>query len=169
MVSGQASRPTLPVVAEPGALLGGRFRLGAEVGRGGMAVVYRAHDERLERDVGLKLILKPNLTAEDRQHLLREARMAARLHHPHVVAVHDAGEIEGQPFLVMELVEGESLYDRPPATIQQVVAVAVQLCEALAHAHAQGIVHRDLKPENVLRTPDGAVKLTDFGLALSLA
>ena len=155
--------------AEPGTLLNARFRLGPELGRGGMAIVYRAHDELLDRDVALKLVLKPDLTPEDRQHLLREARMAARLNHPNIVTVHDAGEIDGQPFIVMELVEGTSAFQQPPTTLQESIAIACQLCQALAHAHAQGIIHRDLKPENVLRADGGAVKLTDFGLAFSLA
>jgi oligopeptide transport system substrate-binding protein len=158
-----------PPGAQAGTLLNDRFRLGPELGRGGMAIVYRAHDERLDRDVALKLVRQPDLTPDDRRHLLREARMAARLNHPNIVAVHDAGEIDGRPFLVMELVEGTSAFHRPPATLEETVAIAGQLCEALAHAHAQGIVHRDLKPENVLRTDVDAVKLTDFGLALSLA
>ena len=155
--------------ADPGRLLNDRFRLGTEIGRGGMAVVYRAHDQLLERDVAVKLVRKPDLTPEDRQHLLREARMAARLNHPNIVTVHDAGEIDGKPFVVMELVEGTSAFLQPPATLQETVAIACQLCEALAYAHTQGIVHRDLKPENILRTESGLVKLTDFGLAFSLA
>ncbi len=155
--------------AEPGTLLNARYRLGPELGRGGMATVYRAHDELLDRDVAVKIIHKPQLTPEDRERLLREARMAARLNHPNIVAVYDAGEVDGLPYIVMELVEGKSAFQQPPATLKESVAIACQLCEALAHAHAQGIVHRDLKPENVLRTPNGAVKLTDFGLAFSLA
>ena len=157
------------VDADPGRLLNDRFRLGTEIGRGGMAIVYRAHDELLDRDVALKVMRKPDLTQEDRQHLLREARMAARLNHPNIVTVHDAGEMDGKPFVVMELVEGTSAFLQPPATLQESVAIACQLCEALAYAHTQGIVHRDLKPENVLRTESGLVKLTDFGLAFSLA
>jgi oligopeptide transport system substrate-binding protein len=154
---------------EAGSLLNERFRLGPKLGEGAMAFVYRAHDELLGRDVALKLVRDPALTPEERQYLLREARMAARLNHPNIVTVFDAGETDGQPFVVMELVEGESAFDRPPASPQESVAIACQLCEALAHAHDQGIVHRDLKPENVLRTPGGPAKLTDFGLAFSLA
>jgi len=157
------------MMLEPGTRLAERYRLQSEIGRGGMAVVYRAHDELLDRDVAVKVVRKADLTADDRQRLLHEARLAARLNHPHIVAVHDAGEIDGLPYIVMELVEGEPLFGRPPEDLAETVAIASQLCEALAHAHQQGIVHRDLKPENILRTGQGAVKLTDFGLALSLA
>ncbi len=153
----------------PGALLHDRYRLGPEIGRGGMAAVYRAHDELLDRPVAVKLIRKPDLSAEDREHLLREARLAARLNHPHIVTIHDAGEIDGAPYIVMELIEGHSLFQRRPADLAETVAIAGQLCEALAHAHDLGIVHRDVKPENILLTAQGEVKLTDFGLALSLA
>lgn len=155
--------------ANPGTLLNARYRLGPELGRGGMAAVFRAHDELLDRDVAIKIIQKSDMNPEDRERLLREARMAARLNHPHIVTVHDAGEIEGQAYIVMELVEGESAFKQRPATLQESVAIACQLCEALAHAHSQGIVHRDLKPENVLRSTSGMVKLTDFGLAFSVA
>lgn len=157
------------MTAEPGRLLHARFRIGAELGRGGMAIVYRAHDELLDRDVALKVVRKPDLTPEDHQRLLREARMAARLNHPNIVSVHDAGEIDGRPFIVMELVEGASAFQQPPATLHDSVLIACQLCQALSHAHGLGIVHRDLKPENVLLTANGAAKLTDFGLAFSLA
>ncbi|HSB90181.1 MAG TPA: ABC transporter substrate-binding protein, partial [Anaerolineales bacterium] len=157
------------MTAEPGALLHDRYRLGPEIGRGGMAVVYRAHDGLLDRDVAVKVVRKTDLTAEDRQRLLQEARLAARLNHPHIVAVHDAGEIDGHPYIVMELVDGPSLFGHPPADLDETIAVAVQLCEALAHAHREGIVHRDLKPENILRAGPGVIKLTDFGLAQSVA
>ncbi|HET7009520.1 MAG TPA: ABC transporter substrate-binding protein [Anaerolineales bacterium] len=157
------------MTVESGRLLHDRYRLQEEIGRGGMASVYRARDQLLERDVAVKVIHKPDLTSEDRQRLLREARLAARLNHPNIVAVHDAGEIDDQPYIVMELVEGESLFQRPPNDLTETLSIASQLSEALVHAHDQGIVHRDLKPENILRTPHGTVKLTDFGLALSLA
>jgi serine/threonine protein kinase len=154
---------------EPGALLNGRYRLQTELGRGGMAVVYRGRDELLERDVAVKVVGKPELTAQDRERLLHEARLAGRLNHPHIVAIYDAGQVDEIPYIVMELVEGRSAQEMKPANLDETVAVAAQLCQALAHAHQQGIVHRDLKPENILRTADGAVKLTDFGLALSVA
>jgi ABC-type oligopeptide transport system substrate-binding subunit/tRNA A-37 threonylcarbamoyl transferase component Bud32 len=157
------------MTVETGTLLHDRYRLQSEIGRGGMAAVYRAHDELLDRPVAVKIIRKPELTSDDRQHLLHEARLAAKLNHPHIVTIHDAGEIEGLPYIVMELVEGPSLFERRPANLAETVAMAGQLCEALAHAHDLGIVHRDVKPENILLTAQGEVKLTDFGLALSLA
>lgn len=157
------------MTAAAGSLLHDRYRLHEEIGRGGMAVVYRAHDELLDRPVAVKVIRQPDLTSADRQRLLHEARLAARLNHPHIVTVHDAGEIDGTPYIVMELVEGRSLFQERPGDLPETIGVASQLCEALAYAHGQGIVHRDLKPENILLTPQGAVKLTDFGLALSLA
>ncbi|HLE22692.1 MAG TPA: ABC transporter substrate-binding protein [Anaerolineales bacterium] len=155
--------------ATSGSLLNDRYRLADEIGRGGMAAVFRAQDELLDRQVAVKIIHKPDLTSADRQRVLREARLAGRLNHPNIVSVHDAGEIDGSPFIVMELVEGQSLFQRRPGDLAEIIGVASQLCEALAHAHRLGIVHRDLKPENILLTPQGAVKLTDFGLALSLA
>jgi oligopeptide transport system substrate-binding protein len=154
---------------KPATVLNDRYTLQAEIGRGGWATVYRAHDSLLDRVVAVKLIHKSDLSPHDRQRLLHEARLAARLNHPNIVAVHDAGEIDGTPFIVMEYVEGTSLHARPPASLPEAIDGAQQLCRALAHAHAQGIVHRDLKPENILRTASGVLKLTDFGLALSPA
>lgn len=149
-----------------------RYRLDAELGRGGMGVVYRAHDTLLDRDVAVKLLSATGLGSEGRAHLLREAQAAAQLNHPNIVSVYDAGftaEADGVPFLVMELVEGQPLYNRRPSGLDEVLAVARQICAALDHAHTHGIIHRDLKPENVLITPDGAAKLMDFGLARSAA
>ncbi|MGH2593929.1 MAG: protein kinase domain-containing protein, partial [Anaerolineae bacterium] len=150
-----------------GALLQGRYRLDAELGRGGMGVVYRAHDTLLDRDVAVKVLSDTKLGTEGRARLLREAQSAAQLNHPNVVSVHDAGEADGAPFIVMELVEGESLHARRPTAREDMLTVVRQMCAALDHAHAHGIVHRDLKPENVLITPDGTAKLMDFGLARS--
>lgn len=158
-----------------GSCLNNRYRLDAEIGRGGMGVVYRAYDTRLERDVAVKVLSAAALGTESQARLLHEAQAAAQLHHPHVVTVHDVGEAEGAPFFVMELVEGPSLYDRPPQDPAELLAIAGQVCAALEHAHSHGIVHRDLKPENVLLAPDplsatgATAKLSDFGLARSVA
>ena len=150
-------------------LMGGRYRLGEEMGRGSMGIVHRARDTRLERDVAVKVLSPELLDATGRRRLAREARVVARLGHPNIVGLHDAGECEGSPFLVMELVEGESLRGAAPLPAADVVEIAIQLCRALAHAHARGVVHRDVKPENVLvpRAERGGVrvKLMDFGLS----
>ncbi|MGH2593110.1 MAG: protein kinase domain-containing protein, partial [Anaerolineae bacterium] len=150
-----------------GTTLQNRYRLDAELGRGGMGVVYRARDTLLDRDVAVKVLSAAALGTEGRARLLREAQSAAQLNHPNIVGVHDAGEADSVPFIVMELVEGESLYNRRPAALDEILSLARQMCAALEHAHAHGIVHRDLKPENVLITPDGTAKLMDFGLARS--
>jgi serine/threonine protein kinase len=158
-----------------GTLLNDRYRLDAEIGRGGMGVVYRAHDRLLDRAVAVKLLSETRLGTEGRARLLHEAQATAQLNHPNVVTVYDAGEADGAPFIVMELVDGESLYDRRPETLEEILAIARQVCAALEHAHAHGIIHRDLKPENVLMARDpraetmGTAKLVDFGLARSIA
>jgi tetratricopeptide (TPR) repeat protein len=152
-----------------------RYRLDAEIGRGGMGAVYRAHDTLLKRDVAVKVLSETGLGTEGRARLLREAQSAAQLNHPNVVSVYDAGEVdlpglEGTaPFIVMELVEGESLHIRRPHDLDEILVITRQVCGALEHAHAHGIIHRDLKPENVMITPDGTAKLMDFGLARTLA
>lgn len=147
----------------------GDYQLLEELGRGGMGVVYRAWEPKLERTVALKLLLAGPFAGEGFvARFLREARLAARLQHPHLVAVYDAGEAEGQPYYTMELVEGRSL----SAVVQQALppvrqaATWVQtLAEAVESAHAQGVLHCDLKPSNILITPEGLPKITDFGLA----
>ncbi len=163
-----------------GAVLQNRYRIDAELGRGGMGVVYRAHDALLDRNVAVKVLSDAKLGTEGRARLLREAQAAAQLNHPNIVSVHDAGENEGVPFIVMELVEGESLHDWRPQTLDETLSIARQVCAALEHAHAHGIVHRDLKPENITLPPlppsplqgEGPgvrVKLMDFGLARTVA
>lgn len=149
-----------------------RYRLESELGQGGMGTVYKAFDTLLDRPIAIKLLNQQNLAADSRERLLREARAAARLNHPNIVGIYDVGgadEADGQPFIVMEMVEGQSLYDRPPTKLEEVLAIASQMCAALEHAHTQGVIHRDLKLENILITKSGLVKLTDFGLARSVA
>jgi|GEM_PF-418911 len=173
-------------------VLNDRYRLDAELGRGGTGVVYRAHDTLLDRDVAVKVVSSATLGAEGRARFLDEAQAAAKLNHPNIVSVYDAGEADpltgpsvrayagprlppkvqaGQAvsFIVTELVEGESLHARRPEALDDILIIARQLCAALEHAHTHGIVHRDLKPENVIISADGTAKLTDFGLARPLA
>jgi serine/threonine protein kinase len=150
----------------------GRYRVENVLGGGGMALVYRARDEELDRPVAIKL-LADNLAADEafRQRFLREARLAAQLAHPNVVQIYDSGEADGRPYIVMEYVEGETLADLlarrrtlPPA---EAVELALQICSGLEHAHQAGLVHRDIKPQNLLIRGDGTVKIADFGIARS--
>jgi tetratricopeptide (TPR) repeat protein len=134
-----------------------------------MGTVQRAHDQLLDRAVAIKTLAANTLGEEARARLLAEARAAARLNHPNIVSTYDAGEAGGDAYIVMELVEGRSLHDQPPETLEGVLDIARQICQALAHAHGHGIVHRDLKPENVIVTAEGRVKLLDFGLARPIA
>ena len=146
-----------------------RYRLVEHLGTGGMGVVYRAWDERLERDVAIK-VLAPHVLErpEARVRLREEARLLSRLDHPAIATVLDYGTHEDIDFLVMELVRGQTLAQRVvhgPIAEPEVVPLALQICEALASAHEHGIIHRDLKPANVMVTVRGHVKVLDFGLA----
>jgi len=158
------SRESRPISA--GDILRNRYRLDAQIGRGGMGVVYRATDLELMREVAVKVISEDS-TADARQRLIREARAAAALNHPNIVSVYDVGEENGTPFFVMELVHGPSLTRGGQLELPRVVELASQICAALEHAHANEIVHRDLKPDNVLLSGNSnMVKLADLGLAL---
>ena len=134
-----------------------------------MGTVYRATDLELQREVAVKILSASSHTADGRERLIREARAAAALNHPHIVTIHDVGDAGGMPFLVMELVAGPRLSQAKPTELSRVVEIAVQICAALEHAHANSIVHRDLKPDNVLLSGSSQasnVKLADLGLAL---
>ncbi len=157
-----------PRALEPGTRIG-RFVVSRELGRGGMGIVYLADDTTLHRQVALK-VLRPALARDEAQRrlLLREARAAAAVSHPNIAAVFDLGEADDLVFLAMERVEGESLRRRIAVGglgLEQVLPIIEQILAGLGTAHAAGLVHRDLKPENVLVTPEGVVKLLDFGLA----
>jgi hypothetical protein len=134
-----------------------------------MGTVYRAHDAVLDRQVAIKVLSAAGLGTEGRERMLREAQSIARLGHPNIVQVHDAGEIDHIPYVVMELVDGQDLHAAPPQALPDIIGVAVQICAALEHAHNHGIVHRDLKPENVIVDAEGTAKLVDFGIARSMA
>lgn len=147
----------------------GHFRVLAEIGAGGMGVVYRARDEQLDRDVALKVLPAASFNDQAaRVRLVREARLASRLNHPHICTVYEAGESDDQAFIAMELVEGRPLSDvlsAGPLPLPEVFRHGVQLADALAHAHERQVVHRDLKSANIVITPDGRAKVLDFGLA----
>src|SRR3954469_1843951 len=161
-------------LAEIGTILGGRYRLVELLGQGGMARIYRGHDNQLDRDVAVKVLRPeygrdPDFSSRFRQ----EAQNAASLNHPNIVAVHDYGQDELGPFIVMELVDGEDLASivkrsgaLPP---RQAARIAAETARALQAAHQRGIVHRDIKPGNVMINRDGQVKVGDFGIARAVA
>ena len=159
-------------------LIAGRYRLLAQIGTGGMGVVWRARDEVLGRTVAVKELMVRSaisgfggggLADESTQRAMREARIAARLHHPNVIGVYDIVDHESRPFLVMEYLESRSLAQLMATGVllppEEVARIGAQLASALKAAHDAGIVHRDVKPGNVLLAEDGEVKLTDFGIS----
>ncbi|WP_406479085.1 serine/threonine-protein kinase [Streptomyces platensis] len=158
-----------------GRLIGGRYRLGIRLGRGGMGTVWRATDEVLGRQVAVKELHLDEGTAEpealvQRERAMREARTVAQIKHPNVIVVHDVVEQDGRPWIVMELVEGPSLADRlqsgGPVAPREAARIGVALLGALRAAHTRGVLHRDIKPANVLmESGTGRVVLTDFGIA----
>jgi serine/threonine-protein kinase len=159
-----------PFVRQITHVLDDRYELGPVLGEGGMARVHRGRDRQLRRPVAVKVLAPP--FDRDRsfvERFRREARAAAGLSHPNVVAVFDSGSDDGTHFIVTELVEGETLADRlrreGPMPQAEAIAVAVDICRALAAAHDRGLIHRDIKPGNVMLLPDGRVKVVDFGIA----
>lgn len=152
-----------------GTTINDRYTIEAELGKGGMGTVYRAMDATLKRDVAVKIMSNGQLGTEGRARLLREAQLTAKLSHPNIVTVFDAGEHDEAPYIVMEIVEGKTLHEHEPESLEEIIEIAKQICLALDHAHQQEIIHRDLKPENIAFTSDGSIKLMDFGLARSAA
>jgi eukaryotic-like serine/threonine-protein kinase len=156
-----------------GTLISERYRLEEKIGSGGMSSVYRAFDPTLERWVAIKLMHRDISHDPDQlERFRREARAVARLNHPHIVTVIDAGEDDGAPYIVFEYVEGETLKERirrqGRLPVSEAVAYAIEIGRALECAHLNRLVHRDVKPQNVLIDPDGRAKVTDFGIARSL-
>jgi Tol biopolymer transport system component len=152
----------------------GSYEITAEIGAGGMGEVYQAHDSKLGRDVAIKVL--PEAFAHDAERLSRfqrEAKMLASLNHPNIATIHGLEQSNGTQYLVMELVSGETLAERVKrdgaVPVEEALKVAIQIAEALEAAHEKGIIHRDLKPANVKVTPEGKVKVLDFGLAKAFA
>src|SRR5262249_34994316 len=151
----------------------GSLEITALLGKGGMGEVYRARDTKLKRDVAIKTL--PDEFSHDADRVARfqrEAEVLASLNHPNIAAIYDLQEVAGSRFLVLELIEGETIAERiahGPIPINEALDLAKHICEALEAAHEKGIIHRDLKPANVKVTPDGKVKVLDFGLAKAMS
>jgi serine/threonine-protein kinase len=156
-----------------GTVLSGRYRLQSKLGSGGMSTVYLAQDEVLDRPVAVKLLHREiSEEADQLERFRREARAAARLSHPNLVSVIDAGEDEGRPYIVFEYVEGDTLkkkiHEEGELPVDEAIAYAIEIGRGLIAAHSRKLVHRDVKPQNVLIDRDGRAKVTDFGIARSL-
>jgi serine/threonine protein kinase/Flp pilus assembly protein TadD len=144
----------------------GRYRVAAKLGAGGMGIVYRAYDEKLRRDVAIKLLHRQP-DSSSRAQILQEARASSALNHPGICTVYEVDDHDDQSFIVMELIEGRPLSDLIPADgfpFESVRSYGLQVADALAHAHARGIIHRDVKPSNILVIAQGRIKILDFGL-----
>lgn len=150
----------------PGAVLG-PYQIENEIGAGAMGIVYRAHDTRLYRHVAIKFLLDASASPSLRRRFQYEARMASALNHPHILTVHDTGEVESHLYIVTELVDGGTLrgWCESSRTWEEVVDLLCGVADGLASAHAAGILHRDIKPANMLISRNGYAKLADFGLA----
>lgn len=160
--------------SEEGRVLNNRYQLLERFGSGGMANVFRARDKLLDRYVAIKLLRDDRERKSDfDEQFRREARAAANLSHPNIVTVHDFGFADGQPFIVMELVQGTDLKSllrkRGRFSVEQGIPLIVQACAGIGYAHRAGLVHCDVKPHNMLVTPDFRLKVTDFGIARALA
>ena len=147
----------------------GHYVIEQKLGEGGMGVVYRARDEKLQRDIALKFLATlPTGSSAGHERALQEARAISALNHPNICTVYEVGEFEGRPFIAMEFVEGRPLSLEIPSTglsLDQVERYGLQLADALAHAHSRGVIHRDLKSANVILTPSGRLKVLDFGIS----
>src|SRR5262245_35117573 len=156
-----------------GTVLSGRYRLEAKLGSGGMSTVYLARDEVLDRPVAVKLMHREMTEQPDQlERFNQEARAVAKLSNPNVVAVIDAGEDQGRPYIVLEYVQGETLKQRISRVgaldATEALAYALEVAQGLGVAHERNMVHRDVKPQNVLIDSTGRAKLTDFGIAREL-
>jgi len=152
-----------------GKVIAGKYKIIEEIGRGGMGIVYKAKDTRLDRTVALKFLSSELIQDQEaQQRFIQEAQAAAALNHPNICTIHEIDEYQGQTFIAMEYIQGRSLkqrLDEGPLAIDEAKDIALQVAEGLKEAHDKGIVHRDIKPANIMLTEKGKAKITDFGLA----
>jgi serine/threonine protein kinase len=168
-------QPTAPPSLEPTSFAGGRYQVKKFLGEGGKKKVYLVHDTLLDRDVAFALIKTEKLDDATRSRVSREARAMGRLgDHPNIITIHDMGDQEGQPYIVIPVMPGgdvEGVIEKAPEhrlPIEQAVGIAKAVCRGLEFAHSKGIIHRDIKPGNVWLGADGTAKIGDFGLALAV-
>ena len=168
---GKTEKVAAPPLIEPEGHIG-RFEIRRTLGAGGMGEIFESYDTELQRTVAIKVLASKHVEDETmKQRFLREARMASQLNHPNIATIHEIGEAAGNPYIVMEYVEGQTLAERlevGPLTVSEIIDIGVQSAEALAEAHERGVVHRDIKSSNIMLTPRGKVKVLDFGLAKPL-
>jgi len=168
---GKTEKVAAPPLIEPEGHIG-RFEIRRSLGAGGMGEIFESYDTDLQRTVAIKVLASKHVEdATMKQRFLREARMASQLNHPNIATIHEIGEAAGNPYIVMEYVEGQTLAERiqiGPLALSEIVDIGVQSAEALAEAHERGVVHRDIKSSNIMMTPRGKVKVLDFGLAKPL-
>jgi len=164
-----------PLSTEPNSFAGGRYKVKELLGEGGKKKVYLTHDNVLDRDVAFALIKTEKADDKSRKRITREAQAMAKLgDHPHIVSIHDMGEHEGQPYIVLPYMPGrdvEELIEKAPEhrlPVEQVIGIGKCVCQGLEYAHSKGIIHRDLKPGNVWLSEDGTAKIGDFGLAVAV-
>lgn len=168
---GKTEKVAAPPLIEPEGHIG-RFQIRRSLGSGGMGEIFESYDTDLERTVAIKVLISKHIEDETmKQRFLREARMASQLNHPNIATIHEIGEAAGNPYIVMEYVEGQTLAERlanGPLALGEIVDIGAQAAEALGEAHERGVVHRDIKSSNIMITPRGKVKVLDFGLAKPL-
>ncbi|MDH4197387.1 MAG: serine/threonine protein kinase, partial [Candidatus Aminicenantes bacterium] len=170
--NGLSFTKTLATPAHPlkkGTLFANKYKIGDEIGRGGMGVVFKAEDTKLRRTVALKLLpFELSQSPEAKERFVREAQAAAALDHPNICTVHEVDEQDGRMYIAMAYIDGMSLkarIARKPLEVAEALEVAIQVAEGLGEAHQKGVIHRDIKPANIMLTAKGQAKIMDFGLA----
>jgi eukaryotic-like serine/threonine-protein kinase len=168
---GKTEKVLAPPLIEPAGHIG-RFQIKRSLGAGGMGEIFESYDTELQRTVAIKVLASKHIEDESmKQRFIREARMASQLNHPNIATIHEIGEAAGNPYIVMEYVEGQTLSQRLEVgamPLNEIVEIGMQSAEALSEAHERGVVHRDIKSSNIMITPRGKVKVLDFGLAKPL-